>query len=723
MWVAMRNVILTGFLAGVLIPGYALAGIWQDLSQRGTEAARGLSGQAPYYRALSADESLLRQTLASAPLEQSSSQGGVLELPLPNGETQSFEVVLSPIMSSALAARHPGIQTYGVKGLDNPAMSGRLDMSPNGFHAMLSTPSGTVFIDPDSDGNYRSYYKKDYAAAKQDGASDRVCLSGDHGGSVVSGSGLTRNFALRTVSSNERRIYRLALVTTGEYGSYFSSESAAQNAVITTINRVNQIYGRDLAVQLQLVEIIIYQGAGSDPYDQSDVSGMLTSNQDVLDYAVGLDNYDIGHLFGTSGGGLAFLSSACTDSRAQGYTGHPTPDVGDPFDIDFVAHEIGHQLGATHTFNGTTMFCGGGNRTASTAVEPGSGTTIMAYAGICDTEDLQANSDATFHSVSIGQINSFVFGATGSSCGSGVTTSNTLPSTISAGADVTIPVQTPFVLTGSATADPNGDTLSYQWDQIDAGTETNDISIGTDLGDNALFRSFVPISTPTRFFPRLSTLLDGAANIGETLPTTTRELNFRMTVRDGNSGVGDDDVRVSVDAGVGPFQVTGGVLNGTADLLGGSIQTLEWDVAGTDVSCPTLRASLLSISADGTTYCDADDVADLELGTGVINNGATSFTLPNAQVARARIMLSCESNVFFAISDNDFALVNATNPIASDCKTTDGEPLEHGTVFVSPGTSFTGGGGGGGGGALFLLPLLLIVGGVLSWLPGRRKTT
>jgi hypothetical protein len=715
----MRRVFVTGFLAWMLVSGVAVAGIWQDVQGTQARAAGEVAEQSLYYRAVTADEPLLRQTLAAAPLEETSSQGAVLELPLPNGEIQSFEVVESPIMSSELAARHPGIQTYSVVGLDDPALRGRLDMSPNGFHGMLFTPSGTVFIDPDASGGYRSYYKQDYAAANPEAASERVCHTAGDAEAVAFTARPTFNFAQRNLTSNARRVYRLALVTTGEYGSYFGSESAAENAVITTINRVNQIYGRDLAVQLQLVDVVVYQDAGSDPYDQSNVAAMLGINQDVLNYAVGLDNYDIGHLFGTSGGGLAAVEAACTDARAQGYTGHPTPNTGDPFDIDFVAHEIGHQLGATHTFNGTTAACGGDNRTAATAVEPGSGTTIMAYAGICDAENLQTNSDATFHSVSIEQINDFVFGAgAGSSCGSLVSVSNSLPASISAGSAVTIPAQTPFVLTGTVSADPDGDTLSYQWDQIDAGTATSDSTIGTDLDDNALFRSFLPKNTPTRYFPLLSTLLDGGTDIGETLPTSARHMDFRMTVRDGRSGVGDADVRVNVTTSQGPFQITGGVLNEAADKLGGSTQSLEWDVAGTGTSCTTLRASLLSFSADGSTYCDADDVAELELAAGLNNTGTALLTLPSAQIARARVMLSCENNVFFALSANDFAVVSATNPIASNCQTTDGQALEHGGVTIDPDLN-TNGPSSGGGGVLYLLPLLL-AGGLIRRLIRRR---
>ncbi len=722
---------LRGFCLLVLTagPGFASAQIWQDLSEATAAASRGLANQAPYYRALRADEPMLRQALSTAPLEHSASQGAHLELPMPGGEIQLVEVVESPILSPALATRHPEVATYSVQGVDNPALSGRLDMTPEGFHAMLTTPSGTVFIDPDASGSYRSYYKHDYAAAATDVSVQHVCHLDELGDAAFLESP-DQPLAQRSLFTNSRRVYRLALVTTGEYGSYFGTQTQAVNTMITTINRVNQIYGRDLAVQLQITDVIVYLNPTTDPFsDPNSPATLLLENQDLLDYEVGLDNYDIGHLFGRSGGGLAMVGSACTTSRAMGYTGHPTPDVGDPFDIDFVAHEIGHQLSATHSFNGTTDNCGGGNRSAATAVEPGSGSTIMAYAGICGGEDLQNNSDATFHAASIQQVRSFTAnGATGSSCGTLVSTGNTLPSTISAGSAVTIPQQTPFVLTGSASADPDGDTLSYQWDEMDAGiTATTDNTgihpIGVDYGDNPLFRSFVPKSTPTRYFPRLSTLISGGTDIGETLPTTSRTLRFRMTVRDGNSGIGDDDVNVVVDPTLGPFQITGGVLNSSGNLAGGSAQTLIWDPKNTETDCPTVSVSLLSISADGTTYCDvADDALLGDTGaSGISNIGSASVTLPIAQIARARVMLSCDNNVFFALSDNDFSVTAASPVIASDCKRLDGEPLEHGSVFVSH--SVSGGsvstGGGGGGGALFMLPLLL-AGGLWRLLSGER---
>jgi len=702
-----------------LFPAVVQAALWRDFAP-GELASRGFQSSEPlYYRSLKVDRDALLQRLAAAPREGTSSQAATLGLPMPYGDSQEFALEESPILAPALAARFPEIRTYRVRSITDPSVSGRLDMTPAGFHALLTTPAGTVFIDPDGSGGYRSYYKQDYAAAKGAEAPEHFCRLGElHApGDEEHAPASLPAPAGRDLSGSVRRVYRLVVATTGEYGQHFGSRSAATSAIVTAINRVNQIYGRDLAIQLRITEALVYTNAGSDPYtDPANTGALLLENQENLDYRVGLDSYDIGHLFGLTGGGLAGLGVACTNSKAQGYTGYPSP-VGDAFYIDFVAHEIGHQLNATHSFNGTTANCGGGNRWASTAVEPGSGTTIMAYAGICGGEDLQSHSDATFHAVSIQQIHDFAFSGAGSQCGTTSSTGNNLPAGVDAGADVTIPQGTPFVLTGAAGGDPDGDTLSYQWDEIDVGiTATGTTNFRQDLGDNPLFRSFVPKGTPTRYFPRLSTLVAGGSEVGETLPTEARTLNFRMTVRDGNSGVADDDRAVTVTTAQGPFRISGGVLDGAGTYAGGSSQTLTWDPAGTAGDCPTLSVSLLSLSADHATYCDAGDDSRLDLGTVDNSTGTASVTLRSAQIAHARVMLKCADNVFFALSHNDFTVTAAGSAVAGNCKPIDGEALEHGTLFVDSGSSLTlstSGSGGGGGGGLSWLPLLLGLGGLL----------
>ncbi|PVV09036.1 MAG: hypothetical protein B6D77_10845 [gamma proteobacterium symbiont of Ctena orbiculata] len=724
----------------LFLPTITSAAIWQD-TDIPELAAKGVDLSSVYYRKLQADSSALRQRLLQAPLQESSSSAVQLELPLPYGSMQRFMVEESPVMAESLARRYPEIRTYRVRGVDNPASSGRLDLTPAGFHAMLTTPAGSVFIDPDGDGGYRSYYKRDYAAVKAGQASPLVCMHRDGQAHSKQLSAFVSQIRTSgTVSGAHRRIYRLAVAATGEYSAYFGgSVSAALAQIVTTINRVNQVYGRDLAVQFQLVgnnDRIIFTDSDTDPYTQTaaGISLMLIENQEQLDFILGADNYDIGILFGTVGGGLASVGSLCTVYKAQAYTGTPTPD-NDGFYIDFVAHELGHQLNASHSFNGTTASCGGVNRVASAAMEPGSGSTIMSYAGICAEEDLQANSDATFHAISIQQMNEFITQGEGNQCGQLTITGNNAPSADAGqeGEDEVriIPAATPFRLSGTA-ADVDGDALSYQWDEMDAGGvsgATDASTIGTDLPDasNPLFRSFLPKRTPVRYFPRLSQLLTQQDEIGETLPQSSRTLNFRLTVRDGASGVANDDIAIQVDDNQGPFRITGGGLNRSSTFMGGTSHTLEWATAGTETSCSSVQVSLLSLSPGSSpeTFCDMHDSGYEQLFLGEFpNDGFATIELPNVSIGYARVMLSCSDNLFFAVSDDTLSIAGSEATLGNDCQPLDGEDLEHGVVFSDAGGADKFDSPGGGGQLdWFLFAILLVV--ILRpplYIPGQQQS-
>ncbi|MCG7905451.1 MAG: M12 family metallo-peptidase [Candidatus Thiodiazotropha taylori] len=706
----------------VLLPLIAEAGIWRDLPSP-EYAARSVVETPRYYRALEADLAALRAQLSQAPAEsgltiQNSHQ---IILPLPGGEMVRCWIEQSPVMAASLAERYPEIATYRVRGVDNPELTGRLDLTPRGFHAMLTGPSGTIYIDPDPDGHYRSFYKADYAKSVGIAESPPVCQLGHH----ISGEPLDARIVRagrQTHSSDQRRIYRLAVAATGEYSAYFGgsvTETLAQ--IVTAINRVNQIYGRDLAIQFQLVgnnDRIIYTDASSDPYTHtpSGIPTMLTENQQNLDFTLGADSYDIGHLFGILGGGLASVGSVCQSFKAQAYTGTSEPD-NDVFYIDFVAHELGHQLNANHTFNGTSANCGGVNRVGIAAVEPGSGSTIMSYAGICGDENLQSNSDATFHALSIEEMGSYINQGSGRLCGTLVSTGNRAP-LVDAGkvgedGVHTIPAGTPFRLTGQA-EDPDEDSISYQWDEMDAGGEggaTDGDTIGTDIDqqNNPLFRSFLPTTTPDRYLPRLTTLLAGSQDIGETLPTSSRQLNFRLTVRDGESGVASDDLVIDVDDSSGSFQITGGSLNSGGRFNSGSSQSINWSTGGTDQSCPEVVITLMSLDASDppVNFCDDHDPGMTILNLGRYpNTGAALVDLPDVTLQQGRLMLVCADGLFFNLSGQNFSIQGGSQEIASDCKPLDGTTLQHGTLFTDAGgaTKFDSPGGGG---LLWLLNLML----------------
>ncbi|MBZ0089783.1 MAG: hypothetical protein K8H90_05325, partial [Thermoanaerobaculia bacterium] len=375
---------------------------------------------------------------------------------------------------------------------------------------------------------------------------------------------------------------------------------------------------------------------------------MLGENQSNLNAVIGSANYDIGHVFSTGGGGIASLGVVCSASnKARGVTGRGAP-TGDPFYIDYVAHEMGHQWGANHTFNGSTGSCSGGNRASSHAYEPGSGATIMAYAGICGAEDLQPNSDAYFHRDSLDVIETFSRSGGGNACKALVATGNLATPEVDAGEDYTIPISTPFALTGAAT-DADGDTLTYCWEQWDLGPAGPAIS-----GNAPIFRSFNPTPEPTRTFPKVADLVDGTPTIGETLPTYARTLHFRLTARDNAVPAGDeeyDESVITVSAAAGPFLVT--APNSAIAWNGIGPHAVAWNVANTTaapVSCATVDVDL---STDGGFTFPHP------LAVNVANDGSEAVYTGVADSATARVRVGCRGNVFFDISNADFTIAGA----------------------------------------------------------------
>ncbi len=693
----VRTAVLVTLMPIFLLParGSADDAVWRDVAM--ATALSRAAGEPIYYRPLQADLALLKSQLGAAPREFTSSQGTVLTLPMPDGTLQRFDVVESPILAPGLAERYPEIHTYRALGIDDPRITGRLDITPQGFHAMLSSPSGAVFIDPERGSDYyRSYRKRDYANAVPRSASERaVCLVDGAASDGESGAAGARTVLART--GDQLRTYDLAVAATAEYTAVFGgTTAAAYDAIVTAINRVNEIYERDLAIHLQLVsdESVVYTDAATDPYINNSATDILSHSQGDLDTKIGSANYDIGHVFSTGSGGLAQLGVVCDNSnKARGTTGLSNP-TGDAFYIDYVAHEIGHQFGANHSFNGTTFNCVDPNRHGATAYEPGSGSTVMAYAGICGSENLQNNSDATFHAGSIAEILTYVAGV---SCQSSNPTGNTYP-IVNAGSNYTIPSQTPFVLTGSAT-DANGDSLTYQWDEMDAGTQTDSSTFGTDLGDNALFRSFLPRSNAYRHFPRLINQLAGRQDPAEVLPTTTRTLNFRLTARDGNSGVDEDNMVVTVAGGAGPFEITS-LSPAQSTYSSFDAVTVNWDVAGTGgfpVNCTNVDIDLLTFNSGKTSYCATT------LASNTANDGSQQIAIPDQATSYARFRVMCRGNIFYDITDSDVT-INSSTAATTNCTNVDW------TGGVSSGSAgsggSTGGGGGGGSVALWLLALL-----------------
>ena len=569
-----------------------------------------------------------------------------IELPMPDGRYSKFYIYEYSMMEPELAQQFPEMKTYSIKGIDDPYATGKLDVTILGFHAMVLTVNGDYYIDPFStnDNNtYISYYKSDLIPTRQ-----FQCLVSQQSEKDL------RNQMNEFLTGESLRIYRLACAATGEYTDFFGGTVAqGQAAIVTAINRVNGVYERDLSLRMILVANnlnLVYTNGATDPYTNNDGNIMLSQNQNNIDNLIGTANYDIGHVFSTAGGGVAGLGVVCSSvNKARGVTGSESP-VGDGFYINYVAHEMGHQFGANHTFNSITGSCSG-NRNASTAWEPGSGSTIMAYAGICGVNDLQPNSDDYFHSGSASEIAVYTQVGNGNSCPISTNTGNSSPAVTVPADGFTIPISTPFQLTGSATDAETPGSLSYCWEEFDVGPAGTPNS---PSGNAPIFRSFSPVNSGSRTFPKVSDLINNTHTVGELLPTYSRSLNFRLTVRDNNAGgggIGFNTLSFDVSSASGPFIVTSPNSNLTLNYA--LPQTVTWNVANTNttpVNCNNVNI-LLSTNG-GVTF-------PTTLISNTPNDGSESVNLPGINNSMARIKVESVGNIFFDISNVNFTILNS----------------------------------------------------------------
>lgn len=822
-------------------------GPWRKVDGKpaATKSGRSAAIKAKRLSAYTLDRAGIKGVLDKAPTEnrralRQASQ--IVSLPAPDGTFQRFELVKSQVMEPGLAAQHPEINTYAGRGLDDPTATIRADLTPLGFHASVRSADGVWYIDP--------YYQRDQSLYASYFARDLENRSGDF---VEREDVESAAHALHDEIHEAHdepvvgplvtlRTYRLAFVTDPSYANYFGAENVTA-AKVTLINRVNQIYEDETAIRLVLVNDTDKTNlntpalatepngpcGGAACYTPAQLSGctsgLLNRNRIVLGQLIGAGNYDVGHIgLGLSGGGVAGLGVVGGDGKARGCTGLPNP-VGDYFAVDYVAHEIGHQFAGNHTFNGNQWNCSGGNRSAANSYEPGSGSSIMAYAGICQQDNLQPHTDPYWSHRTYTEITNFVtstrpainevqtvslrdfdtdgdsftvnyggadsapivrgvnyttagikaaieaipgwpagatvtvaaFGGSGALNDTGfqVTFGGTLAATnvaaltlsnltgvtgfvgetakggavdngghlveqttnhapvVTVPENVTIPVRTPFALTGSAT-DADRDTLTYLWEQNDRGAAAGTALMNNTKTNGPLFRVFgepawvspedalkyhspgqnAVTTNSTRVFPDLKQILAGNTNAAtgtcpaapappasgsasnvppeildcysEFLPTrdwvgvnNDRTLNFKLTARDGRlggGGVGSADVAVTLAPDAGPFLVTS---HGSAAVVdGGAAQTVTWDVAGTDLAPVNVGDVKITLSVNG------GETFPYVLAERTPNTGSATVHLPNVATGQARLKIEAVGNIFFDVNDAEFTIRSA--PEVSD---------------------------------------------------------
>jgi hypothetical protein len=613
------------------------------------------------YKLFQLEEAALAGELRNVPSERAvaaTASSFIITMPNSEGEMERFRVVEAPVMHPDLAARYPAIKSYAGQGIENPTSTIRFDLSPEGFHAMILSPDRpTVYIDPlnTNDKFYVVFSRKDAVNYR----TPFQCLVED---AAHAQTEATSGEAIRNADDARLRTYRLALAASGEYSTYFldgtettdaQRKSKVLAAMNTAMTRTNGIYERDFGIRMVLIsnnDAIIYLNASTDPW----TTEYNTKTQQTIDAVIGSANYDIGHLVHrtSNNGNAGCIGCVCkAGQKGSGFTSHTTP-VGDPFVVDYLAHEMGHQFGGNHTFahsyEGTIAQC-----------EPGSGSTIMGYAGITGaTTDVQPHSDDLFHARSIEQITNYVKSSTGGgACAQVTLTGNNTP-TANAGLDYTIPKSTPFTLSGSGT-DADNDALTYIWEQIDARTSSSPTTPSATATAGPVFRSYVQGTDNTRTFPRLLNILDGTnTNKWEVLPSVQRTLNFRFTVRDNRAGGGNnksDDMIVTVSSVAGPFAVS--APNTAVSWPVGSSQTVTWSVNGTNAAPVNCANVAILLSTDGGNTFTT-------LVSSTANDGTETITVPNSPSSQCRIKVQAVGNIFFDISNVNFT-IGGTPPACS----------------------------------------------------------
>jgi hypothetical protein len=639
--------------------------LWQSLEAPQAEAATTEQARATTSRRLQLNEEMLHRLLASAPPEFSERARQtplVLTLPLPDGTLARFKVVESAVASPELAAWLPQIKTYQGQGLDDPAMTARFDWSPTGLHGIILAGSKAYFIEPQSPGDTANYLTYDGDAYQQEAGRSACAVNELESATRQRAQTLKPESAARAeaTAGTQLRTYRLAVAATGEWTQQYGQGNiaTAATAIVSIINQINAIFEKEAAIRFNLInnQGLIYTDAGSDPYENAASGTELDTNQRILDQVVGSANYDIGHVFGgiaVGNGGLSFsgvagLGVVCTDEQKGRASSTMGGTLTHPINVLGLAHEIGHQFNASHSFNGTTSGCSA--RSEGSAWEPGSGTTIMSYAGSCDDENLQRGADPYFH---IGSLESILNYATTQTCANIIATGNN-PPTVNAGQNYTIPKETPFTLTATGN-DPDGDAITYSWEQLDLGAAGPP---NTDDGQTRpLFRSFAPTTIPSRTFPQMRYVLARELPLtyqengrtfatGEAFATTTRVMNFHVTARDNRAnggGINSSGMQINVRSEAGPFVVTAPTAG--VRLAPGSAQTITWNVAGTDTAPISAANVRLTLSTDGgQTFPQV-------LAESVPNNGQAQITLPQVPpTATAYIKVEAVGNVFFNVS-------------------------------------------------------------------------
>ncbi|MDF1698938.1 MAG: M12 family metallo-peptidase [Saprospiraceae bacterium] len=611
-----------------------------------------------------------KEKLINTPTEEDRSngiKGRVIQLPLPDGSFEPFEVYDSPLFMSKLAAKYPSIKSYKGKSLKTPGMTVRFDTGPYGFHAAIHGLSKIYYIDPFAKSTTSEYITYDVKDQQE-----LIDIPGpfcgvdhekhDHVAELTSKPRSSGPVALS--------VYRMAIACTGEWGAIRGTPEKALADMNTTLNRINQIFENELAMRLILIDDndkLLNFDAGTDPYTitltdpdtdpnaTNDEGASLDVNTNIVDLRVGNDSYDIGHLYHTrcNVGGIASLRSMCNNGfKANGLTCHSSQNL-NYIASRITAHEIGHQMSAQHTFNNCN-----GNESSGNAYEPGSGSTIMSYGGLCGSLNVVNDGDDYYHVASLRQIYEHTRGdgIAGDACAEFIETSNVEPTaTILHDNNYYIPEDTYFFLEGIGEDDNEEDVLTYTWEQMNIGPTSQ---LGDPIGDSPHFRSIYPSTSPVRYFPSSDNILGTFLDPTEVNFKGNKTVNFMFTVRDNNSEAGTavwQPLQFNVVETPEKFAVTS-----QADFENyevGDEVDITWNVADTRFAPVNAKTvDILLFTGNAATFSLENTTV---LAKNVNNIGQRKVIIPNVVTTKARIIIRASEGNFFAINDRNFRIDEA----------------------------------------------------------------
>ncbi len=671
----MRKTALLACLCGVVgvLSAQPALNFWKEIPESAVvvpENAR-RTVEPAHYRTYRLDYSALVVALSRAPMEfteEARLRPPVVQLPTAEGELRAFRVWESPIMAPELTERYPEIRTYAGEAVDDPTLRVRMGVGYQGFHAFIRDAQGRIqSVRTYADGQ-REYY---VVYRQSDLPQEPLFQNGVPCGTEedeLSAEEWERLLEKAQHGVQERsnnpalvKTYRTAIAAKGEYSQFHGGTKASVLAAINTaLNYIVNIQEPDFGVRLVLIpnnDAIIFLDPNTDPYSGETVGDWMNQNPNAINSIIGIDAYDIGHVFARyitgNQAGVAGGRACSSFGKARGASSASNTNTEYFFRV--AAHELGHQMSASHTWSN----CPGAEQQLfqGTAFEPGSGSTIMSYAGACGGSNVQGDADSYFHLASIIQVRNFVTQDEGATCGGEIDVNNRRPSvSITSPRNVVIPIQTPFRLSAQGT-DPDGDPLRYCWEQFDTGPST---PLGQPIGNAPMFRSFPPTVSPTRFLPRLQTVANNALSITEVIPNYSRSFTFRVSVRDGKGGQAWDEIRFSANENGGPFRVDYPNANGIV-WTQGEDQVVEWDVANTDKPPFNCRRVNIRMSTDGGLSFP------ITLATDVPNNGRHCIRVPNINSASVRILVEAADNLFFDMSNANLRIQAPEAPTFTLC--------------------------------------------------------